>query len=204
MRRLDPAVGPPLLLLAWPRRNVSSCGSRARSAPSTGAAGARWTPRSRGGSAQDRCGSGAHDDEVSLPIAGGAQDLSCRISRGLPSEVAHRGQDNPHQANQTRQGKPSPCPIGASRATLVGSAVRLLRVHLAARPGQRGQPHHAAPARLGRRYAEPTSWQYSATNAAAALQVAGSLGLRVYTGSGVTNGPITVSFDDLRATSVSP
>ena len=50
--------------------------------------------------------------------------------------------------------------------------------------------------------AEPSTWQYTATNSAAALQVAGSLGLRVYMASGVTNAPVLFSFDDFRVTSI--
>jgi hypothetical protein len=50
--------------------------------------------------------------------------------------------------------------------------------------------------------AEPTTWQYTATNAAAGLQVAGAVGIRAYTGSPVSNGPITLRFDDFRATGV--
>ena len=38
---------------------------------------------------------------------------------------------------------------------------------------------------------EPTTWQYTATNSAAALQVAGGVGLRAYLGSGATNAPVT-------------
>ncbi len=49
---------------------------------------------------------------------------------------------------------------------------------------------------------EPTTWQYSATNSTAGLQVAGGLGLRAYTSSAVTNAPITLSFDDFRATGI--
>jgi hypothetical protein len=49
---------------------------------------------------------------------------------------------------------------------------------------------------------EPTTWQYTATNSAAALQVAGALGLRAYLGSATTNAPILVTFDDLLATNV--
>ena len=45
--------------------------------------------------------------------------------------------------------------------------------------------------------AEPQVWQFSATNGAATLQVAGTPGVRVYTGSGTTNGPVTVRFDEL-------
>ena len=50
--------------------------------------------------------------------------------------------------------------------------------------------------------AEPSTWQYTATNSAAALQGAGLLGLRVYMSSGVTNAPVLFSFDDFRVTSI--
>jgi hypothetical protein len=49
---------------------------------------------------------------------------------------------------------------------------------------------------------EPSTWQYTATNAAAGLQIAGAVGLRAYTGSAVTNGPITLTFDDFRVTGI--
>jgi hypothetical protein len=49
---------------------------------------------------------------------------------------------------------------------------------------------------------EPSTWQYSATNSAAGLQVAGAVGLRAYLASATTNGPVLFSFDDLRATSL--
>lgn len=49
---------------------------------------------------------------------------------------------------------------------------------------------------------EPSTWQYSATNSLGGLQVAGSFGMRVYAGSRITNGPLVVSVDDLRATSI--
>ena len=50
--------------------------------------------------------------------------------------------------------------------------------------------------------AEPATWQYTATNAAAGLQTAGAVGLRAYTGSSVSNGPITLTFDDFRVTGI--
>lgn len=46
--------------------------------------------------------------------------------------------------------------------------------------------------------AEPSEWQYSVTDSNAALQDAGSLGLRVYANSATTSAPITFSFDDFR------
>ena len=49
---------------------------------------------------------------------------------------------------------------------------------------------------------EPATWQYTATSAAAGLQVAGGVGIRAFTGSPVTNGPITLSFDDFAATGI--
>jgi hypothetical protein len=48
---------------------------------------------------------------------------------------------------------------------------------------------------------EPDGWQFSATNSAAALQTAGSVGLRAYVGS-VNNAPLTVAFDDLSVDSL--
>jgi hypothetical protein len=46
---------------------------------------------------------------------------------------------------------------------------------------------------------EPATWQYSATNSVAAVQIAGAVGLRAYMDS-VTNAPITVTFDDYLVT----
>ena len=46
---------------------------------------------------------------------------------------------------------------------------------------------------------EPAGWQFVATNSAAGVQVAGSVGLRGYLASSVSNGPVTISFDDLSA-----
>jgi hypothetical protein len=48
---------------------------------------------------------------------------------------------------------------------------------------------------------EPTTWQFTSTNAAAGLQVAGGVGIRSYIGSATTNAPILVRVDDLLATS---
>lgn len=50
--------------------------------------------------------------------------------------------------------------------------------------------------------AEPSAWQVTSTDTTAALQTAGSVGLRSYLGSGVTNGPLAVGFDDFAATVV--
>ncbi|MFZ4893545.1 PKD domain-containing protein [Plantibacter sp. Mn2098] len=43
---------------------------------------------------------------------------------------------------------------------------------------------------------EPTAWQLTTTDATAALQVAGAVGLGNYVSGTATNGPITVRFDD--------
>jgi CSLREA domain-containing protein len=51
---------------------------------------------------------------------------------------------------------------------------------------------------------EPTTWQYTATNSAAALQTAGGVGLRVYLSGSTTNAPVIVSFDDLVGAPVTP
>ncbi|WP_345481944.1 PKD domain-containing protein [Amnibacterium soli] len=48
--------------------------------------------------------------------------------------------------------------------------------------------------------AEPTGWAVSTTDTTAALQSAGSVGIRTYTGSGVTNAPLAAWFDDLVVT----
>ena len=49
---------------------------------------------------------------------------------------------------------------------------------------------------------EPSTWQYTATNNAAALQAAGGVGLRAYLSGGTTNAPVLYSFDDFRATGI--
>lgn len=46
---------------------------------------------------------------------------------------------------------------------------------------------------------EPTTWQATATDTTAALQAAGSVGIRTYLGGGVTNGPLAVKVDDFLA-----
>ncbi|MDQ1513414.1 MAG: hypothetical protein QOC59_1256, partial [Microbacteriaceae bacterium] len=47
--------------------------------------------------------------------------------------------------------------------------------------------------------AQPSSWQATATDTTAALQAAGSVGLRSYVSAAVTNGPLVVRFDDFTA-----
>jgi PKD repeat protein len=44
--------------------------------------------------------------------------------------------------------------------------------------------------------AEPAGWNFTATNSAAALQSAGSVGLRIYMGGSVNNAPVLFSLDD--------
>lgn len=50
----------------------------------------------------------------------------------------------------------------------------------------------------------PQAWTASTTDSAAELQAAGHVGLGVYLGSGTTNGPILVAFDDLWVGSTRP
>jgi chitodextrinase len=50
--------------------------------------------------------------------------------------------------------------------------------------------------------AEPSTWQYTATDSATGLQVAGAVGVRAYLSSATTNAPILLSFDDFRVTSI--
>ena len=50
--------------------------------------------------------------------------------------------------------------------------------------------------------AEPTTWQRTVTDATAALQVPGSIGLTTYLSGSATNAPLTVLVDDLLATRV--
>jgi hypothetical protein len=52
--------------------------------------------------------------------------------------------------------------------------------------------------------AEPSSWQFSATDSTPALQTAGSIGVLAYASSDVTNGPYEVHFGDLRALTTDP
>ncbi len=47
---------------------------------------------------------------------------------------------------------------------------------------------------------EPASWHFTATDSAAAVQVAGGVGLRMYVGSTINNAPVLFSFDDFRVT----
>jgi hypothetical protein len=49
---------------------------------------------------------------------------------------------------------------------------------------------------------EPSAWQATASDTAAALQAPGSLRLSTYLSSSATNGPVTVSYDDLTATTI--
>ncbi len=51
---------------------------------------------------------------------------------------------------------------------------------------------------------EPTTWNYTQTNSNASLQGTGSLGLRTYVASAITNAPVVISFDDYRVTSLGP
>lgn len=44
---------------------------------------------------------------------------------------------------------------------------------------------------------EPLSWQFSTTDSTVSLQTSGVVGLRAYLGGTTTNGPVTLSFDDL-------
>jgi hypothetical protein len=46
---------------------------------------------------------------------------------------------------------------------------------------------------------EPTTWQATATDITVGMQGAGSVGIRSYLGSAVTNGPIGIRFDDFLA-----
>jgi PKD repeat protein len=51
---------------------------------------------------------------------------------------------------------------------------------------------------------EPATWQRTATDATAALQTTGGIGVRAYLSSTSTNAPVTVSFDDLVLTAPQP
>lgn len=52
--------------------------------------------------------------------------------------------------------------------------------------------------------AEPTTWQTTATDSTAALQLSGAIGLTAYVSSGATNAPIAVKVRDLTARAVTP
>ncbi len=51
---------------------------------------------------------------------------------------------------------------------------------------------------------EPTTWQYTITDSRPALQKVGSVGIRTYGGSALSNGPITFTFDDYQVTNLQP
>ena len=51
---------------------------------------------------------------------------------------------------------------------------------------------------------EPAAWQLTTTDTTAALQAAGYTGMTTYAGSGMSNLPYTVTFDDYRAAGVTP
>lgn len=51
---------------------------------------------------------------------------------------------------------------------------------------------------------EPTTWHYSTTSTTAALQDAGSLGLRAYLSGATSNAPVTFSFDEYLVTTATP
>jgi PKD repeat protein len=48
------------------------------------------------------------------------------------------------------------------------------------------------------------AWQFTATDGTTALQVAGAVGVAAYLSSGATNGPVTVSVDDVRTVAGQP
>jgi hypothetical protein len=98
-----------------------------------------------------------------------------------------------------------------SSETVIGTEVRVTGLNLAANSyiRVRVQVQGTSPTTIRMRAwadgsAEPNTWQYTGTNSLALLQGPGSVGLRAYTGSALTNGPIVVSFDDLDASSIGP
>jgi hypothetical protein len=52
--------------------------------------------------------------------------------------------------------------------------------------------------------AEPAGWDRSETDSTAALQVAGAVGFRAVTASGVTNGPVLLTFDNFSVLAAQP
>jgi glucose/arabinose dehydrogenase len=98
--------------------------------------------------------------------------------------------------------------VGGGAETAVGAqtAVGGLTAPAGVRIRIRVQATGASPTTLRARAwrdgaAEPQTWTLQVTDAAAALQVAGGVGLRAYVSSSATNGPITFSFDDFVVTS---
>lgn len=98
--------------------------------------------------------------------------------------------------------------VSANVEVGVGSEVRV--VGLTIRPGAmvwlRTQVSGSAPTSIRiRAWAdgtpEPATWQVSISDPTAALQASGGVGLRVYA-SRITNGPVTIRFDDLKATTL--
>ena len=51
---------------------------------------------------------------------------------------------------------------------------------------------------------EPSAWQFTATDSTSALQGAGSVGLRLFLASKVSNGPVGFTFDDYAVTDLTP
>ncbi|MBA2701891.1 MAG: putative Ig domain-containing protein [Chloroflexi bacterium] len=49
---------------------------------------------------------------------------------------------------------------------------------------------------------EPSTWPYAVNDVTPTLQAAGAIGVRAYLSSGASNAPVTVTFDDLRATDI--
>ncbi len=92
--------------------------------------------------------------------------------------------------------------------TLLGSDVQVAGLtHPGTALRARVQWDGAAPTTIRMRVwadgtAEPGTWQSVVTDASAALQPAGAIGVRSYLASNATNAPVVLSVDDLRATSL--
>ncbi|THG30798.1 LamG-like jellyroll fold domain-containing protein [Naasia lichenicola] len=97
--------------------------------------------------------------------------------------------------------------LQASGSTLTSVAVSGLSYAVGDRLQVRVQATGTSPTTLRAKVwkvgsTEPAAWQLTTTDATAALQGTGYLGLGSYVGSAVTTLPVTVSFDDYLATTV--
>jgi PKD repeat protein len=96
---------------------------------------------------------------------------------------------------------------GSSTETTIGSEVTTGTLAAGATLNVRVQATGTSPTTLRARTwaagtTEPTTWQVSTTDASAAIQAAGAVGLKGYLSSSVTNGPFTTRIGEFTATPV--
>ncbi|CAN5125372.1 hypothetical protein BH09ACT1_BH09ACT1_13530 [soil metagenome] len=96
---------------------------------------------------------------------------------------------------------------GSSAETTIGSEVTTGSLAAGATLNVRVQATGTSPTTLRARTwaagtTEPTTWQVSTTDASTAIQAAGSVGLKGYLSSSVTNGPFTTRIGEFTATPV--